>query len=184
MYDDASSPDELAAMLTQVDEVRRHTRAAAHPSWFPLLLFGILGLAAAPFGMIGDGLGIGLFWLVAGPAGGYLTARYYRNRVVARGVGVGGAAYRWLGAALFVTAWVGGWVTRSAVAPMLAIAVAYFGFARLERSWPVAGVASVLAVATIIVALTDPPRIDIILTLVFGVSFTLTGLVLRRDDRG
>jgi hypothetical protein len=42
----------------------------------------------------------------------------------------------------------------------------------------------VLAVVTVIVALTDPQHLDLILTLVFGASFTFTGLVLRRDDRG
>ncbi len=181
---DGPIPDEAVATLRQVNELRRRTRAAVHPAWFPMLLFGVLGLGAFPFALMGDGLGIGLFWLVAGPVGGYATSRYYCNRALSRGVGVRGGAYVALGAALFVTAWVAGAATRSAAAPVLAIAVAYLGFAYLERSWAVAAVSAALGMTAVVVAVTDPAHSDLLLTLVFGLSFTITGLVLRRDDRG
>lgn len=177
-----TTDEELAATLEQVDAVRMHTRAAVHPAWFPMLVYGVLGLASIPFLFIADGVGSGVFWLIAGPAGGYATSRYYRNRAVAIGAGVRGGVYVVWGVALFIAAWVGGAVTQSAGAPMLAIAVGYLAFARLERSWPVALVAIVLAVAAAAVILTDPTRGDVIITLVFGVSFTATGLLLRRRD--
>lgn len=180
--DTASSADELAATLKGVEEVRQRTRAAVHPAWFPMLLFGLLGLAAVPFGLLFDGAGVGLFWFVAGPAGGFATSRYYRNRAVSLGVGVRGGAYIALGLALFVAAWVTGAVTQSAAAPMVAIAVAYLGFARLERSWPVAAASFALGVAAVVVAVTGPTYGDLVLSLAFGLSFTATGLLLRRRD--
>jgi len=178
----APDSDDAASTLRQLDEVRQKTRAAVHPAWFPMLLFGLLGLASIPFSAIGDGAGSGFFWLVAGPTGGYATSRYYRNRARSIGVGIRGGAYIVLGAALFLAAWVSGAITESAGAPMLAIAVGYVGFARLERSWPVAAVAAALGVAAVVVLLTDPAHGDLILTLVFGLSFTATGLLLRRRD--
>lgn len=148
-----------------------------------MLLFGALGLASVPFGFIGDGAGSGLFWLVASPAGGYATSRYYRNRASSVGAGVRGRAYTALGITIFVAAWGSGVVTESAAGPMLAVAVGYLAFARLERSWPVAAVSVVLGVAAVLVAVIDPAHGDVVLALVFGLAFTATGLLLRRRDR-
>ena len=175
---------ELAITLRQVEEVRHRTRAAVHSVWFPMLLFGLLGLASIPFAFAGDGAGTALFWLVAGPAGGVVTSRHYRNRALSVGAGMRGAAYVGIGAAIFLGAWTGGAVTHSATVPMLAIAAGYLGFAYLEKSRPVAVVATGLAGAAVVVAVTDPPRADVILALVFGLAFTGTGLLLRRRDRG
>jgi hypothetical protein len=174
--------DDPALTLQQLDEVRQRTRATVHPAWFPLLVFGSLGLASIPLGFVGDGAGTGLFWLVAGPAGGYATSRYYRNRAVSLGAGVRGRAYKVLGFAIFVAAWVSGVVTGSAAGPMLAVAVGYLAFARLERSRPVAAVSVVLGVAAVVVAVTDPSHGDVVLDVIFGLAFTGTGLLLRRRD--
>lgn len=174
---------ELAATLAEVEAVRRRTRVAVHPVWFPMLLFGALGLLSIPFSFLGDGLGAGLFWLVAGPGGGVATSHYYRNRAMTLGVGVRGRAYVALGVALFVAAWVSGVATGSAAGPMLAVAVGYVLFARLEHSWPVAAVAAVLGVTAVVVAATGPAHGDVILTLVFGITFAATGLALRRTQR-
>ena len=179
-----SDEAELATTLRQVEEVRQRTRAAVHPAWFPMLLFGALGLASIPFSFVGDGLGTAAFWLVAGPAGGMATSRHYRNQAMSVGAGVRGGAYVGIGAAIFLGAWVGGALTQSATVPMLAIAAGYLGFAYLEKSWPVAVVAAALAVAAVVVALVDPARGDLVLALVFGLAFTGTGLLLRRRDRG
>ncbi|MFN2609102.1 MAG: hypothetical protein ABR511_14615 [Acidimicrobiales bacterium] len=172
------------ATLREVDEVRRRTRAAVHPAWFPLVLFGLLGLAATPFGFLGDGWGLGLFWLVAWPAGAYATRRHYHDRALGLGVCVEGGIYTVLGVAFFVAAWVVGATTRSAVGPMLVVAAAYLAFARLERSWPVAGVSIALGAAVAAVAARHTAHPDAVLTLAFGLAFTTTGLVLRHGDRG
>ena len=179
-----ATKSDLEATLRQVHDVRQRTRAAIHPVWFILLTFGLLGLASIPFAFVGNGLGTGLFWLAAGPAGGVATGRYYRKRAARVGAWVNGRAYIVLGAAAFVAAWVGALATGSAAVPMLVAAVSYLGFARLERSWPVVGVAVVIAAASVVVAATDPPNAAVVLALVFGLTFTATGLVLRSRDRG
>jgi hypothetical protein len=174
--------EELALTLDELDRVRKQTRAAVHPAWFPLLLFGVLGLASIPFGFIADGVGTGLFWLVAGPAGGFACAHYYRDRAFTLGAGVRGRAYTVLGVILFVAAWLAGFVTESAAGPMLVVALGYIGFAWLDRSWPTAAVAAVLGVSAVVVVATGVDHADIILALVFGLGFTATGLLLRRRD--
>ncbi len=120
--------------------------------------------------------------MVAGPSGGFATRRYYRDRAITLGAGVSGRAYAVVGVTLFVSAWVAGAVTQSAAGPMLVVAVGYLAFARLDRSWPVAAVATVLGVAAVVVIATDPAHADVILALVFGLGFTGTGLMLRRRD--
>jgi hypothetical protein len=177
-----TSNDEAAVTLDELERVRRHTRAAVHPAWFPLVFFGLAGLASIPFLFIGNGVATGLFWLIAGPTGGVATSRYYRNRAVALGAGVRGGAYIVLGITLFLAAWVAGFVTESASGPMLVVAVGYLAFGWLDRSWPVAAVAAVLGVATILVIATDADHADVILALVFGLGFAGTGLLLRRRD--
>src|SRR4051794_41928922 len=92
--------DELARTLQEVEAVRRRTRAAVHPAWFPMLVFGLLGLASIPFGFIGSGLGTALFWLVASPAGGIATSRYYREQARTVGVASRSRAYVPLGMAI------------------------------------------------------------------------------------
>lgn len=177
--------DELVATLDEVEALRRQTRAALHPAWFPLVVFGVLGLAAAPFGLIRDGLGLGPFWLVAGPAGSLATSYYYRRRSLSAGVALRRSAYRphvVLAVVLFVSAWTAGALSRSAAPPMVAVAAGYVGFAYLERSWPCAAVAVALAAAAGAVGLRSPAHGDVILTIAFGLSFAVTGLLVRRAD--
>jgi hypothetical protein len=178
-----SANEELAATLQQVEEVRQRTRVDVHPIWFPMVLFGVLGILSTPFLFVWDGAGMGLYWLVAGPAGGVATARYYRNRALSLGAGVRGGAYVAIGVAILVGAWVGGAVSESAAVPLLAVSAGYLGFAWLDKSWPVAGVAAVLAVTSAVFAITDPAHGDVLLTVFSGAAFTVTGLLLRRGGR-
>ncbi|MEV4536503.1 hypothetical protein AB0J82_22215 [Asanoa sp. NPDC049518] len=96
------APDELLASMATL---RRRTRAARHAYWFPLILFGLLVVAAAPLyvestervsmlGLPGDGpplaaLGgdhleqstaLGWYWLVALLAGYLLSLGWYHWR--------------------------------------------------------------------------------------------------------
>lgn len=180
-------PEDPATTLRELDEVRRRTRAAVHPAWFPLVLFGLLGLVSAPFCAVADGLGVGLFWLVAGPAGGIATSLHYRKRALSLGAGVNGGPYWAVAAGIFVGAWVTGASGSERVetaGPMLAVALGYLAFAYLERSRPVAVVAGGLALTAVAVGLTGVAHGCLVLSLTFGLSFTITGLVLRRHDRG
>lgn len=180
-------PGELTATLEQIEEVRRRTRAAVHPAWFPLMLFGAFGLASAPFCAFRSGLGQGLFWLVAGPVGGVLTSRYYQRRALETGAGVRGGPYWAVAGGIFVACWLAGASSSSRVqtaGPMVAVALGYLLFARLERSWPVAVCSAVLAVFALGVGIADVGHSCVLLSLTFGVLFTVTGLVLRRHERG
>lgn len=185
--DSAPVDDDPATTLRQLDEVRNRTRAAVHPAWFPLVLFGVFGMASAPFCAIGHGLGVGLFWLVAGPAGGIATSAYYHRRSLTLGAGVSGRPYWAVAAGIFVACWIAGVSGSERVqtaGPMLAVAVGYLAFAYLERSRAVAAVAGVLALVAVAVGVTGVANGCVILSLVFGAAFTGTGLVLRRRDRG
>ena len=175
-----------ATTLRELDEVRLRTRAAVHPAWFPLVLFGALGLLSAPFCAIGDGLGVGLFWLAAGPAGGIATSFYYRKRALSLGAGVNGGPYWAVAAGIFVAAWVTGASGSERVetaGPMLAVALGYLAFAYMERSRAVAAVTGVLAAVAVVVGVTGVAHGCLVLSLTFGVVFTATGLVLRRHHR-
>lgn len=182
-----SEPEELVSTLKQVEDVRRQTRAAVHPAWFPLVLFGTFSLASAPFCAIGDGHGVGLFWAVAGPVGGILTARHYRNRALATGAGMRGGPYWAVAAGIFVAAFLAGSSSSSRVqsaGPMVAVALGYLAFARLERSRAIAAVSGLLAAVALAVGIADVGHSCVVLSLTFGVVFTGTGLALRRGDRG
>jgi len=179
--------DDPAATLRQLEEVRKRTRAGVHPAWFPLVLFGVLGMASAPFCAIGHGLGVGLFWLVAGPAGGIATSVYHHRRSVTLGAGVSGRPYWMVAAGIFVAAWLAGAAESERVqtaGPMLAVALGYLAFAYLERSRPVAAVADILALVAVAVGATGVANGCVILSLSFGAAFTGTGVMLRRRDRG
>jgi hypothetical protein len=103
------------AVLQEVGALRRRTRADRHAYWFPLVLFGVLTVAALPlyverlrcdssglcfsgggpgqralFAMGGLVLGmdalVGWYWLVALLVGGLATVWWYRWRAGRRGV--------------------------------------------------------------------------------------------------
>jgi hypothetical protein len=179
--------NEAAATLKEIDEVTRQTRAVVHPTWFPMVLFGAFGLASTPFCSIGGGLGVGLFWVVAGPVGGVLTARYYRRRALATGAGMRGGAYWAVAAGIFVAAWLAGASGSSRLetaGPMVAVALGYLLFARLERSRITAICSAVLGLLAVAVGIADPDHGCVVLSLAFGGVFTVTGLILRPHERG
>jgi hypothetical protein len=178
---------EAAATLAAIDQARRRTRAAVHQAWFPMTLFGIFGLASAPLCAVGHGLGQGLFWLVAAPTGGVMTARFYHRRALATGAGVRGGPYWAVGAGIFVAAWIAGATESPSVetaGPMVAVALGYLVFAWLERSWPVAVCSAILATFAVGVGIAGIHGGCVVLSLTFGALFTVTGVVLRRRERG
>ena len=179
--------EELAVTLRHVEEVRRQTRATVHPAWFPMLLFGVFGLASAPFCAIGGELGVGVFWLVAGPVGGVLTSRHYRRRAMAAGAGMRGGPYWAVAGGIFVGCWLAGASNSARVetaGPMVAVALGYLVFARLERSWPVAICSGVLALIAVGVGIADIGHSCVVLSLTFGAVFATAGLLMRRHERG
>ena len=179
-----ATASDVAATLQQVEEVRRRTRAVVHPASFPMLLFGAFALAATPFCALG---GQDVFWALAGPVGGLLTARHYHRTAKATGAGVRGGPYWAVAAAIFAGAWLAGASGSPRVAtagPMLAVALGYLLFARLERSVPIAVCSAVLAVVAVAVGLAHVGHRCEILSLAFGTVFAAGGLLMRGHERG
>ncbi len=178
--------DDVAVTLRHVDEVRRRIRVAAHPAWFPMVVFGLLGLASAMVCGRG-GLHQGHFWAVAGPVGGALTSLHYQRRTMATGAGVRGGPYWAVAGGIFAAAWLAGGSNSRVVetaGPMVAVALGYLLFARLERSWPVAVSSAVLALVALGVGVAGVGNSCVVLSLTFGAVFTATGLAMRLHERG
>src|ERR671918_885105 len=74
------------ATLESVQHLRDATHRAAHASWLPLFVFGLLVLGAVPFALAGDDGWDGYYWLVAGPLGGIIAWRLVAHRGVSIGL--------------------------------------------------------------------------------------------------
>src|SRR5918996_4838881 len=74
------------ATLESVQHLRDATHRAAHASWLPFFVFGLLVLGAVPFSLAGDDGWDGYYWLVAGPLGGIVTWKLVERRGVSLGL--------------------------------------------------------------------------------------------------
>jgi hypothetical protein len=161
--------------------------------WFPLLLFGVLSLASVPVTLTYGLRGQGLFWAVAGPVGGALTAVFYalagrrigfemsgRPYLLAIGVILAGAA---------ASGMVGGierWPTLSVAGPPLAVCAGLLLIARHRRSVSLAWLAGLVGAVDValLASGTGSRRTAILLGLAYGVPAILLGLAeLRRQTR-
>lgn len=174
------SEESPAELLKEMAALRRRTRADRHGYWFPLVLFGVLTVAAAPLyvarrvpGPVYDGEGIlvpgpvyefqastgriGRYWLAALIIGGLLTVWWYRRR--GRRIGPQSA-----GAVAVVTAAV-------AVA-----AVAVLGFTPIAWiGWPLdRGYGATLIIAAGLIALARVDRSHVLI----GIAAAYTGAAL------
>jgi hypothetical protein len=160
--------------------------------WFPLLLFGGLSLLSIPV-VLGYGVGWnGLYWGVAGPVGGVLTALFYalsgrwiglevpgRPYVVATCVIVAGA----------VTAGVVGGIAGrpvvSVAGPPLAVCAGLLLIARLARSASLAWLAGIVAVIDVglLVAGAGAKPSAVLLALAYGLPAVIFGLCDLRRGR-
>src|SRR6476660_571029 len=70
---------EAAEMIVDVGRVQRATRRARRAIWFPLVLFGLILLGAAPFYRPWPPAGAGITVRNIGPAGGYLGGDFIGN---------------------------------------------------------------------------------------------------------
>ncbi|MGH3822628.1 MAG: hypothetical protein ACRDRA_07275 [Pseudonocardiaceae bacterium] len=50
---EVANPGTAATWAAEVDDLRRHTRHARETPWSPLLVFGLVVLAGAGFGLVG-----------------------------------------------------------------------------------------------------------------------------------
>jgi hypothetical protein len=142
---------QAARTLNEIEGVRTKARGLLDAAWFPLLVWGTIELASAPFTQIAGGDAVGFYWVVAGPLGFFVTFVYFRGReldlgmvsrhkvayiVTAVAIGVGSMA---LGIA-------GQGDMLSAVGPVFVVAAGLAAFAALDRSL-------ILAVSTVAMVL-------------------------------
>ncbi|MFN2502852.1 MAG: hypothetical protein ABR540_01215 [Acidimicrobiales bacterium] len=175
---------EAADTLRHLESVQDQTRGELQAFWFPLVVFGALTLASAPFGLTGSGGAVGLFWAFAGPAGGAAVGWYYHSREQRLGVARSAVPYVITAAALLVAAFVLPALTRGdlrEVVSCFAVAAAYLVFARLDRSVALAAVALVLAAVPAIALATGVERPGVVTAVISGAIFLATGLVFRRQ---
>lgn len=185
MTNPISSPDPsngtAAETLRHVDRVSRGTRRRINAAWFPLLLWGAIVLISAPITLAPDAL-VPIYWILAAPAGVWITIRFFRSRGFKRGIEprhrrilpVIGVA---IGVACFALGWAGGDMV-SAVGPMYAVAVGVLAFATLSRIVAFAYVASTLIVAATLIVAVDPGDPTLLAPLVEGALLLAGGLAI------
>src|SRR5262245_33166686 len=174
------SETSLAGLLEEMAALRRRTRADRHGYWFPLVLFGLLTVAAAPlyvahdlppadeadgdvlrgppYGLLPGTGRVGPYWLAALIVGGLLTVWWYRRR--GRRIGPQGAgAVAVVSAALVVAAAaVLGfmplgrilWPLDRGYGATLVIAVGLIALARAERSFVLTAITAVYTGAALL----------------------------------
>lgn len=174
-----------AVLLGEVVGLRASTRSVLQHFWFPLVLFGVLTLVTAPYSAVVDGAGIAVYWAVAGPAGGIATALYYRRRELQLGVGRPAWPYAVVATTLvagtfLLPAFVGG--DAQEVVSVYAVAAGYLGFAYLERSVGLLGLATFLAVVPTVVLAADVGAAYAVTATVTGMATTGTGLAYRHSS--
>ena len=188
--------DEARQTLHELRRIRRETRAALDSLWFPLVVFGALTLVSSVvFTVAGPQAFGGLYWPVAGVAGGAVTAWYYSRREGSIGVGAAAAPHAATGAAILIGTLGLGWGGAllglpivSAAGPSLVVAAGFLAFAYLERSAALAGIAVGLATMTLTLVAVglDASRLTAVGTATYGAAFLVTGLAHRLlwlDDR-
>lgn len=172
--------------LAELGRLRRRTRGTLRSVWFPLVLFGGLTILSAPLYAIG-GAALGVFWLVAAPAGIVATSMHFRRRELRLGLEGPAAPYVLTGVAMAVAAWLtgalGGGGDVSTYGPPLAIAAGTLVFAALDRSVQLAAVAAALFAVAGAVALAGVGSPGPVLAVSFGAGYLIAGLIFRRDER-
>lgn len=174
-------------LISDVEGIRRRSRARASTMWFPLVLFGTLSVASAGVVLAYGGDALGLYWWVVGPVAGVATAAHamWRGRRV--GVETRWGPYVALGVTILAgTSAMGaggalvGWPMMSAVGPSLVVSGGLVLFAYLERSPLLGMLAVLLAVLAVLLPIggvgAEPAAA--LLAVVYGVVFVTTGLVL------
>jgi hypothetical protein len=179
------SPRQAAAVLDELDRLRRATRRSARAPWYPLVYFGLVTTISAPVVAVAGVSSLAPLWVVAGVAGLLLMRRYQERRSRARGL-TGRRLGAWaIGLTMFVGAVAAGVAVGrttgpdgGVLAPIVVVVVGYLALGCLRRDplpslalAPGAGLAAAFALAGL-----DPWLVE----LTFGVGMTAAGLGLRR----
>lgn len=181
-----------ARTLEHLEELRARTRTDLGSAWFPLVVFGLLTLASTPIILLVGAQALGLYWTVAGLAGGLVVAGYYAIGQRRKGIRAPCGWPLLIAAAILAgtlgLGWYGGTAglpLLAAVGPPLVVAGGYLAFAWLARDMLLAAVALGLAGLTgaLLLGGMDPEPLTAALTIAYGGAFTLTGLGYRVAGR-
>jgi hypothetical protein len=179
-------------LLQEAQRLKAQAHAARQWTWLPLVVFGGLSLLASPlYDWSIPRWVTEVYWLVAGPIGYAVCARYHRQRRERTGVGgVPVRPYIATGVILLL-----GLVSMLPFhLEFFAVAVALLVLARRERSWSLAVIAAVFGTLSLIAGLYNTDNLyhysgnlyhysgafaDSIKVVVLGAFLLGTGLVLR-----
>jgi hypothetical protein len=181
----SASPRQAAAVLDELDRLRRTTRRSAGAPWYPLVYFGLVTTISAPVVALAGAASLAPLWVVGGVLGLLLMRRHQERRSRSRGV-TGRRFGGWaIGLTMFVGCVAAGVVVGTTagpdggvLAPIVVVAVGYLALGWLRRDplpslalAPGAGLAAAFALTGLAPWLVE---------LTFGVGMTAAGLGLRR----
>lgn len=184
--------DQASEALHLVDQLQRRTWATLHVVWFPLVMFGALFLLSAPVLWLAHGPAVGMYWALAGVAGGATVGRYYQRRERALGVEGPWVPYAVSGVGIMVGCFAAVAVGKAldselivTIGPCIVVSAGYVVFALLDRSPVLGGVAVILAAASLGLGATgwEPRSVGASLAVLYGVTFLATGLAFRRREQ-
>lgn len=144
----------------------------------PLLVFGALTLGSALAAAPGHGEWLGVYWLIAAPAGMVVVSRHFRGLQRRVGIGRDGIAPLVVAVAMSVAAFTAGWFAGAAAAGV-AIGAGYLAMAATVRSRTMAALGAAVLVATAGVGLAGVDRPEVALPVVLGTALLSTGLATR-----
>lgn len=171
--------------LAAVDGVRRNTQNLFDAAWFPLLVWGSIVLASAPFTQLAGGDAVGYFWLIAAPIGVFVTFRFFRVRQIDLGL-VARHKTTYIATSLSIAAGsmglgiAGHGNLLSAAGPVFAVVAGLAVFAAIDRSALLAFSAVMLAAFGAVVVLAEPSRTTLWAAIGEGMILIATGLVAAR----
>jgi len=183
-----ASQAQVADTLMELRALRLRTRSRLDHYWFPLVVFGGLSIASAPLAWLPDGAAVGLFWLVAAPAGSVAVSIHCRRREVSLGLGARARPYLLTAGGIFFAAMaavtLGGALDLdmlAAVGPPLAVSAGYLVFGHLVHNGFVMTLALALAAMTVLLELSDLSQAQAggFGALAYGMCWLLLGASMR-----
>lgn len=190
MSERANNPRAAAQTLGELRAIQGDTRRRLQSFWFPLLVFGALLIASAPFFALLGGSAVALYWLVAAPSGWLAVRRHYRHHALEVGLMGAKRVYEVIGWTLIVACFglgfaggISGVEEIALFGPPLAIALAYLALAAVEHSTTLAVLAVALGGLSVSLLVADAANPGPILAITYGTGFVAVGLLARAQHR-
>lgn len=177
---------EANQLINEVGTQRGRARKALVVYWFPMVVFGAIGLFGALVTATAVPPAIFALWIVAWPSGMIATAIYYGRR--AHRIGLSAPPLPFivtgicLGLGAGLTGWLGRDTTLASAGPLFVIGAGYLVFAWLQRSLLEGALAVALVVAAIFFYVIQPPHAESLSLAFFGLGSLLVGALNLRQS--